>query len=179
MAQTFDTLVLDFQLFNFATDKFVLAIVRADGVEIDWSPMPVPHVANGKHIKIDPGVIFFPENTQHLSIDYEVFDDAAYTIRSIQHSPGSEHYVLDNPIVGGDPILIEKINQLIDIVTRHDNNSQLFGLVGDEVEIIGQTIEDNIFGLINGDVELVGFVTDNDSIDDTVDDKDTIEGVLP
>lgn len=175
MSQAFDPLVLDTTLWNFATDKFVKATLRADGIEMPVSPVNVPHIANGIYVLYDPLNIFFPDNINHVSIVYSVYHDAAFTQRSLVHAPDSEHYTKDNPIPGGDPNLIKKINQLIDIVTSHDVNSQVVGVIEDDVILVGTVMPDDAIGAVFDDVVLTGFVLDNnDPVGNIFDESDLI-----
>lgn len=176
MAQIFDIIALDVQLWDYATDKYIRARVYADGNEMPYSPVFVPHKNSGYYFRVD-SEIFFPENTQHLSIVYEIYADAGFNTLSRRHAPVSEHYVKDNPVVGGDPEVIRKINQLIDIVTSHDVNSQIIGEISETFALEGFVVEEDVVGLLYDDPVLEGVVLDSE-LGSAINDNDDISGTL-
>lgn len=177
MSQAFDPIVLDVVLWDYNPNKFVRATLEADGVVLTLRPN-IPHRQDGKYTLYQPTVYFFPENTNHLSITYEIFDDSSFTTRSVRHAPANEHYTLDNPISGTNPELINKLNQIIDIVTSHDLNSQIIGIVQDEITLIGEVVIEDVIGQVFDNVTLVGIVIEEDAIQGSLFADDDLTGII-
>lgn len=175
MAQVNDQISLDLTLWDGDPNKYVRAWVRADGVLLPESPVSMPHIGLGQYF--ENSTITFPENTTHLSILYEVFNDAGFITKSTFHSQASESYELS---VGGtaglDQELLDKLNQIIDIVTSHDSSSQIVGLISDSYPLKGYVLEDDAVGFISGVDELVGYVLTEDQMNGIVADDADLDG---
>lgn len=177
MAQPLDPIALDVQLWDYATDKYVRARVYADGFEMPYSPIAIPHKELGYYFLFD-SAIFFPENTQHFSIVYEIYKDSSFTQLSKRHAPFSEQYTFDRPpSLISDPNILKKLNQIIDIVTSHDVNSQILGEIEQDFALVGHVIQEEVIGVLYDDLILEGIVLDS-SIDSLISDNDDIDGTL-
>lgn len=104
MAVVGDTIFLDYQLHDFSTDKFVRAVVKADGVEIGISPVAMPHVGDGAYFFSNPSTLTFPENTSEIAITYTVFKDALFTERLKKYGAGRDNYKLITVSISGSEI---------------------------------------------------------------------------
>lgn len=163
MAQPLEPLFLDLTLFDFDDLKFVKATIKADGIELGASPISVPNITGGNYFFQDLALVF-PTGRFEVITLYEVFDDAAFLTRSKKHAPAKDTLRLTTLPPGGDPAIIEKINQLIAIVTSHDLNSALVGTVEMESNIVGFIIPDVVIGLVPDDINLVGIALNNELI---------------
>lgn len=166
MAQPYDFIALDVTLWDGDPSKFVRAWVRVDGTLMPYSPVELVHIGQGQYYKADPEIIF-PLNTFHMTAVYEIFNDENFTQKSKSHAISSEHYVLDRPQVGGDPLLMEKLNEIISIVTSHDLNSQIVGEISEAFSLDGYVVEDDLVGWVKDEEVIVGYVT-----------EETISGII-
>jgi len=178
MSQPFDPITLDLVLWDYSPDMHVRAILEADGLTQPISPVVIPHKSSGRYVLYDPPNIYFPDNVSHYAITYEVFKDSGFTQRSLTHAPYMEHYTKDNPIPGGDPEVIEKLNQVIDIVTSHDVNSQIVGVLQEEFELVGVVMPEDVIGVAFDDITLVGLVLDEGDTGGDIFDNDDLTGTI-
>ena len=139
-------------------------------------PFDVPHLELGYYFGADP-LLFFPTSTFHLSMVYEIWNDAGYTVKSNSHAPVVEHYSKADTSVGIDPELLDKLNQIIDIVTSHDVNSQIIGEMFDDTELDGIVLENDVMGYLFDEQVLTGIVVE-DTIGGLVDDGDNLSGII-
>ena len=141
MEQAFYQIYLDLTLYNFAEDKFVLAHIWADGLPMGLSPVTVPHLSNGRYFYTDAS-IFFPSSKSEVVIQYEVFNDALFTIRSKCHAPAKETFRRFS-----DQALIDKINQFIMVETS--------GLIYEDTMVVGEVLDDTIVGELSEDQTII------------------------
>lgn len=106
--QAGDPIILSLTLFDGATDKFP----RAELFEYDelfaraaftGSPFDLTHLAGGYYDKFG-AALAFPASVFQVVAIYTVYDDAAHTIVSTQHSQNVDVFILDNfpPDAGTD-----------------------------------------------------------------------------
>lgn len=165
---------LSLTLFDRDTTKFVRAKIFADGIEIAESPISVPHAGNGTYQLFDEEVLVFPDDVFTTRIVYDVFNDAGFTDKSVKHGPAEDIFVIVRPsLIGLDPRLEQKLNNILSVVTSHDLNSGLQGLIDDDDKVLlGEVIPDEVIGVIADDKELIGLVTDSEVTGDLEGDTD-------
>lgn len=141
MAQAGDPLYFEATLGDRATDKFVRAIVRADGIII-WPALNIPHSANGTYILRDPNTYVFPDNTFEVTITYDVFSDAGFTSRIKKYKPGKDTYRISpapdaSEVIDGLEEFLNN-NRLVDIdllIESEDDMAQIMLEVNETEEI--------------------------------------------
>lgn len=121
---------LSLQLFDKATNKYITATVRLpSGAELDGSPVNLPHVSRGFYSSQE---LRMP--AQDVSVFYEVFDDAAHTIPSADHSEAFEKILLTSDGGGsggggGDDIVAEVYDADISLVATVEEARTLRGVI--------------------------------------------------
>lgn len=178
MAVVGDIIFLDYQLHDYSTDKFVRAVIKADGVEIGISPVDVPHVGDGAHFFSNPAILTFPENTSEIGITFMVFKDVGYTERLKRYGAGRDNYRLVIAEVTVDNSEIEeKLDLIIALSHASASNIELVGIVYEAEELVGLALDNVLVGFVDTGIELVGFVEDNELIGFVVDDS-TVVGTI-
>jgi len=137
-----DNIPLRMLLEDRATDKFIRARVRDDvGAEISGSPFSVAHLSDGFYA--DSTSATMPDKP-HITVEYDVFDDALFTTSSI-HEPDGERFDIDELAS-----LVDQIENIrgVDIVGTILEDQVIMGSVKEE-KIIGTIIEDDLDGTVS------------------------------
>ena len=166
---------LDLQLFDGATDKFVRAFLNdKDGNPYTPASVDLSHANNGlyKHFSLT-----YPDIPQ-LTATFKVFDDSGFTQESINHAEALDTFEIDSSIT--NQTILDKMNQVIDIVTSHDVNSQIIGIVQEQLTLTGIVVEDDVTGVVLDDLILIGVVVDSDSdvLSGTITNETTLIGEI-
>jgi len=173
-----DPIFLMATLYDRDPTKFVRARLFADGVEMAESPIDVPHFQQGIYQFYDPENLKFPSGVFALHVLYTTYNDVGYSDRSVRHAPGEDLYVLTRPsVIGLDPRLEQKLDDIINIVTAHDLNSGLDGFVDTPDTLVGEILPDEVDGFVDDDSELTGFVEDEE-LDGGLDPDSELDGTL-
>jgi hypothetical protein len=92
-------LPINLQLFDKAPDKFAIATVRLPtGIELAGSPFLLQHTSGGFYAATEP--VLMPQ-AEFVSVFYEVYEDAAFTVKSFQHSEAFETHYLEQTVASG------------------------------------------------------------------------------
>jgi hypothetical protein len=120
---------LALQLWDKASGKYVRATVRLpSGQKLDGSPVGLDHVENGYYTSND---LRMP-NVEYVTCFYEVFDDAAHTIPSADHSEAFELLELSSEGGGGgdsDQIIAEIYDSDVSLVAHVEEARTLRGVI--------------------------------------------------
>ena len=160
-------------LWDFAEDLFIQAVVYADGVELPFSPVTIPHKENGTYYLKDGTTYKFPIYANEVAIVYRVFRDNGFTELSVSHSPADEKYFLDKAPVSGE--LDDKLDKIIDIVSSHGLTTQVIGYIDDDNEPInGYVVIEDIIGYVDDHGALIGYVVDEEAVNGEISDDDMV-----
>ena len=150
---------------NRVTDRFVRAIIRDSvGAEITGSPANVPHLANGFY---SSDAINMP-STDHITVEYDVFDDAGFTTPSDDLFPDSERFDLDELGTAIDELLAAATKG--DMVATVSDEDNLKAQVSDQDALSASVSDDDEIKAVVSDLDAIGAqVSDNESIGGSVD----------
>lgn len=159
-----DTLAVTIQLFDGDVSKFVKAVVRnAAGSELSGSPKNLPHVSEGRYEDSS----FVMPNTAYVTVSYSVFNDAAFTSLSAEHSFTEDILPLDVPaqeILDCLEEIKETLNQIQSVGITVKLLDTVIGLVEDAEALIGVVAEDTITAVVAEDA--LSAIVDEDSSTD-------------
>lgn len=165
MAVVGDLIFLDYQLHDYTTDKFVRATIKADGVEIITSPVPVPHVVDGAHFFKHPDLVF-PSDTSEVSILYSVYSDSGLTNRLKRYGAGRDTYRLSSALSSNEndnallrqadiEVSIEEIDEVEVHMVDDQENIEVSIEEIDEIEVYMTNDQENIEVVIEEIEEII------------------------
>jgi hypothetical protein len=124
-------LPLNLQLWDRAANKYVTATVRLpSGTPLSGSPVELAHVSSGYYASND---LRMPQ-ADYVTVFYEVFDDAAHTVRSADHAEAFETLSASSSgggggSSGGDEIFAEISDADISLVAVVEDAKTLRGVI--------------------------------------------------
>jgi hypothetical protein len=173
-----DPIILSVSLYDQAPDMYVRAILRADGIVMPQSPINLVHIGNGTYFYKNLSTLIFPTNTFDVRVQYIVYDDSNYTTASVRYETAEDIFRLSTSVPYDSPQLIEKIDNLISIVSSHDLNSEIVGEIVDSFELLGAVQDEDVVGYLDDQVNLIGDVLDESQIDGTMSEEQILEGLF-
>lgn len=157
-----DPIPVYLQLHTGDTVKFVRAHLRdASGTPLGGSPASLPHVANGMYVNLS----FSMPNTPFVTITYEVFDDAGFTVPSSFDGDGEDSYVFDASDVGGGGGTASSA-----LACR------IGGRLREPGRFVGLLPDPRIIGLVRNEARVAGLLSSVTIVGKVV--QETIEGEL-
>lgn len=169
-----DTIALSNQLFDSDTTKFVRASLRDDaGVALGASPVSLTHDANGNYTN---STVVFPAGTDYISVTYEVFDDALFTISSPDHSSSIDTFDLEIPAtaildcltaikaaIAALQLVVDGIAQVGDILAIVSDDEALIAKIDDLGIVAKVADEDTQQSVVATDEPITLNLSDNDT----------------
>lgn len=159
-----DPIELSLTLDDLVDDKYIIAVLRADGVNYP-SPIELVNIGLGTYYFKDPINLVFPINTFEVRAQYIVYNDPGHTELAEYDVITEDIYRLGS-IDSGDIVTV--INELKTIVLAQGACMTLTGIVDDE-ECIGVVEDDVLIGEVSDD-ETIGYVQEDVIIGETFDD---------
>jgi len=163
MAEVGEKLPIALKLF----DDFIGAKVRArifdeTGAEITGSPFTLSHLTTGLYTI---GTVLMPDRP-FITVIYEVFIDAAFTIKDIRYLDATACFTKDVD-------LADEVDQLINAARSVDLNAEI-----NDTEALVATVEDTevLDATIKDPKEIVAKVSDIDQLKAEIDDDNSLTG---
>ena len=169
-----DKIRLEITLESEKSDKYIKCILRNNGVEMDQSPVALLHKSDAFYYYENDN-LRVPVGAKSISAEFIIYDDAAMTKISEE-----DHRTMD--IFKIDPtsdisIINDKLNQIISVVTAHDLNSGIVGLIKEnEDKLIGEVYDDGVIGYIEENKVIIGYVIDNEELRGSIEEDNNIIG---
>lgn len=171
-----DPIPLSCQLFDGATNKYIQAtVLDPDGIAITGSPVTLTHQGGGKYTDDS---LTMPTDKDFVDATFKVYDDAALTVLSDQHSDSTEIYQLAVPVAELIEVL-DKIKEILENgVIARGIFSDLVAHVDDDSIVAHITEEDEIVVQIPDDNTIVAEVVEPEDVVATVE-TDEIVAIVP
>ena len=151
----FESIPLAILLEDRDTSKFVRATVRnATGAQISGSPFNVPHLSNGLYFSIAVGM----PNTKNIIVEYDIFDDAGFTIES-DHEPDGERFDLD------------ELASIIDAMIKADLKAE----ISDLSDLVAQISDTNVIKAVITETDLSSKIDEDETLKADISDEN-LEG---
>lgn len=173
--------------------KFVRAIVKdEDGLELTGSPFDLVNSGDGEYFFKDEMNLVFPENKLEVVAIYQIYDDAAYTIPTVDYGQQAVDLFrnLDVQVTVGDIELgdsfeqaLERVEKLvnetlklrddINVLVEDDEAVEVELSYSDEAVEIGVEEEDEILvELSNSDEPIEMEIEDDEDIEILITEED-------
>lgn len=112
MPHTNRQIPISLQLWDKDTSKHVRATVRLpSGAIVGGAPVTLTHVSQGYY---QNSSVIFPLTADFVTVFYEVFDDLAHTVPSLEHSEAFD--VFENLMIEGGGTVYGSLDDLVAVI---------------------------------------------------------------
>lgn len=166
MPQPGDPLPLSMKLYDSNPNMHVRAIIRDSlGVPLPASPVTLSHTGEGRY---ESSAILMPPNTDKIVVNYQVFDDAGFTIPSSRYTDGSDVFPYEVP----SSFIISKLDEILNALALGLGSGGRQAIEGALVQVT------SLKGIVSRNDPKEGIVYQNQQIEGQPSPTDAVQGDL-